>query len=218
MRRNWLAFIECLVRGHDDWVRRSPGRLFLRCERCGRETPGWTIVSAPPKPPARRPPSSISRFDSRKVHAPGDDNRARQNAAWKAGRHPRGQSRRGVVIGRITEGLGTSACVREYVSVPSGALENLGPGQLLFEFVHESDRAHFKCELVLTAKSVSLSRGPLRTIDGQLDSASGTDAAGTETPILVGAASWSAPVVIELVPLTFSDREPGFDRWRRPPG
>src|SRR3954452_335833 len=33
----------CLVLGHHDEVGRERHRLFLRCARCGRETPGWAI-------------------------------------------------------------------------------------------------------------------------------------------------------------------------------
>src|SRR3954468_13589658 len=33
----------CLVLGHRDEVSRERHRLFLRCARCGRETPGWAI-------------------------------------------------------------------------------------------------------------------------------------------------------------------------------
>jgi hypothetical protein len=41
MRR--LPF-KCWVFGHDDWVRRAPGLLYLECLECGRETPGWTVA------------------------------------------------------------------------------------------------------------------------------------------------------------------------------
>ena len=34
--------LRCWVFGHEDWVRRVPGRLYLECLDCGRETPGWT--------------------------------------------------------------------------------------------------------------------------------------------------------------------------------
>src|SRR3954467_11759476 len=33
----------CLLLGHHDEVGRERHRLFLRCARCGRETPGWVI-------------------------------------------------------------------------------------------------------------------------------------------------------------------------------
>ena len=34
--------LRCWLFGHEDWVRRVPGRLYLECLDCGRETPGWT--------------------------------------------------------------------------------------------------------------------------------------------------------------------------------
>ena len=34
--------LRCWIFGHEDWVRRVPGRLYLECLDCGRETPGWT--------------------------------------------------------------------------------------------------------------------------------------------------------------------------------
>jgi hypothetical protein len=39
--RRGLSF-RCWIFGHEDWVRRVPGRLYLECLDCGRETPGWT--------------------------------------------------------------------------------------------------------------------------------------------------------------------------------
>jgi hypothetical protein len=27
--------------GHEDWIRRTPDRLYLECFECGRETRGW---------------------------------------------------------------------------------------------------------------------------------------------------------------------------------
>ena len=35
----------CWFLGHEDWVRRAPGRLYLECFECGRKTPGWTTES-----------------------------------------------------------------------------------------------------------------------------------------------------------------------------
>ena len=35
-----LSF-RCWFLGHEDCVRCAPGRLFLKCIECGRETPGW---------------------------------------------------------------------------------------------------------------------------------------------------------------------------------
>jgi len=37
----------CGLTRHDDVVAHEPGRLFLRCGRCGRETPGWRIGPEP---------------------------------------------------------------------------------------------------------------------------------------------------------------------------
>lgn len=36
--------IRCLILGHDDRIARAPERLWLRCDHCRRETPGWTIT------------------------------------------------------------------------------------------------------------------------------------------------------------------------------
>jgi hypothetical protein len=36
--------LRCWIFGHEDWVRRAPGRLYLECLDCGRETPGWTTA------------------------------------------------------------------------------------------------------------------------------------------------------------------------------
>jgi hypothetical protein len=36
----------CWIFGHEDWVRRASGRLYLECLDCGRETPGWTTSPA----------------------------------------------------------------------------------------------------------------------------------------------------------------------------
>ena len=33
----------CWLSGHEDFVRFVPGRLYLECFECGRETPGWRI-------------------------------------------------------------------------------------------------------------------------------------------------------------------------------
>jgi hypothetical protein len=48
MQRNWSAAFECLLIGHDDYLCRATGRLYLRCERCGRETRGWVVGKTPP--------------------------------------------------------------------------------------------------------------------------------------------------------------------------
>jgi hypothetical protein len=36
--------LKCLICGHDDVLRRTPSRLFLQCDDCGRETGGWEIA------------------------------------------------------------------------------------------------------------------------------------------------------------------------------
>jgi hypothetical protein len=33
--------LNCWFMGHDDWIRRTPDRLYLECVECGRETQGW---------------------------------------------------------------------------------------------------------------------------------------------------------------------------------
>jgi hypothetical protein len=35
--------LRCLLVGHDDRVARSPARLWLQCDHCGRETVGWEL-------------------------------------------------------------------------------------------------------------------------------------------------------------------------------
>jgi hypothetical protein len=79
MRRNWMAWLECLIRGHDDSMRRSSGRLYLCCERCGRETPGWTVTSKPSRSVDVRPPARICHWH-RKV-ATGNRDTCRKDAA-----------------------------------------------------------------------------------------------------------------------------------------
>ncbi len=52
-----VVSIACLLMGHDDMLVRAPGRLWLRCNDCGRETPGWSVglVIAPIPSERRRP-------------------------------------------------------------------------------------------------------------------------------------------------------------------
>jgi hypothetical protein len=38
--------VGCLFAGHDDMVVREAGRMWLRCQHCGRDTPGWTVGRA----------------------------------------------------------------------------------------------------------------------------------------------------------------------------
>ena len=35
--------LRCFFHGHQDLRQHAPGRLFLRCTACGRETPGWVL-------------------------------------------------------------------------------------------------------------------------------------------------------------------------------
>jgi hypothetical protein len=46
--------MRCLLLGHEDTLVRSPERLWLRCDHCLRETPGWALTrlegSRPPVP------------------------------------------------------------------------------------------------------------------------------------------------------------------------
>ena len=41
-----LFSLRCFVLGHDDWLSRSPERLRLRCDHCGRTTGGWALTRA----------------------------------------------------------------------------------------------------------------------------------------------------------------------------
>ena len=43
--------LKCWFIGHDDWIRRTPDRLYLECFECGRETQGW--VTGKRQPPDR---------------------------------------------------------------------------------------------------------------------------------------------------------------------
>ena len=45
--------VRCLMMGHDDWVRRVPGRMYLECAECGRETRGWNLSDRAAKPVAQ---------------------------------------------------------------------------------------------------------------------------------------------------------------------
>lgn len=49
----------CFVLGHDDLRHREPGRVYLQCAVCGRQTPGWTLdLPAPTRACSRLEPSS----------------------------------------------------------------------------------------------------------------------------------------------------------------
>ena len=39
--------LKCWFMGHDDWIRRTPNRLYLECFECGRETQGWVTKNSP---------------------------------------------------------------------------------------------------------------------------------------------------------------------------
>ena len=39
--------LKCWFMGHDDWIRRTPDRLYLECLECGRETQGWLTKNQP---------------------------------------------------------------------------------------------------------------------------------------------------------------------------
>jgi hypothetical protein len=42
--RSWSARLGCAVHGHDLLIRTDRGRrLYLRCETCGYESPGWML-------------------------------------------------------------------------------------------------------------------------------------------------------------------------------
>jgi hypothetical protein len=50
----WVHETLCAVGGHSFMIRPEHNRLFLRCEICGHETPGWTIETR--RPPRRTIP------------------------------------------------------------------------------------------------------------------------------------------------------------------
>lgn len=37
--------LKCLMLGHEDRMRWAPGRMYLECADCGRQTPGWVLTS-----------------------------------------------------------------------------------------------------------------------------------------------------------------------------
>ena len=40
--------LKCWFLGHEDWIRRTPDRLYLECFECGRETQGWVTGKGDP--------------------------------------------------------------------------------------------------------------------------------------------------------------------------
>jgi hypothetical protein len=47
MSPGWILTLECLVKGHVDLVRHTKWHMYLQCERCGRQTTGWTFALDP---------------------------------------------------------------------------------------------------------------------------------------------------------------------------
>jgi hypothetical protein len=45
--------MRCVLFGHDDRIARELNRLLLRCDECGRRTPGWAIATKAPRLDAR---------------------------------------------------------------------------------------------------------------------------------------------------------------------
>ena len=43
----------CGLHGHDTLLQFEQDRLFLRCQSCGHETPGWDLNETPPSVTAR---------------------------------------------------------------------------------------------------------------------------------------------------------------------
>lgn len=50
-------FTWCALTGHDDLIVRAPQRLYLQCQVCGRETPGW-VLAQPDRVLTRRRPET----------------------------------------------------------------------------------------------------------------------------------------------------------------
>ena len=60
--------LSCLVLGHDDWIKRTPGRMYLECLECGRETSGWDLADRPARSRAT-PSESAMRVLRHDAHA-----------------------------------------------------------------------------------------------------------------------------------------------------
>jgi hypothetical protein len=60
-----IVRLECLLYGHDDRMVHDENRLRLRCESCGRKTPGWSTprsgVDAIRGSPVGRRPATVDR-------------------------------------------------------------------------------------------------------------------------------------------------------------
>jgi len=55
----------CLIFGHDDMMVRAPERLWLRCDHCGRDTPGWSLGRACSAATAQSKPASTGAMHPR---------------------------------------------------------------------------------------------------------------------------------------------------------
>ena len=66
--RRWLSW-KCCFLGHEDWIRRTPDRLYLECFECGRETQGWTIDRTQRSDRARSGAFQATPTRTRKGHA-----------------------------------------------------------------------------------------------------------------------------------------------------
>ena len=53
--------INCLLSRHDDMPVFGESTFRLRCQKCGRETPGWTVGAAGTEPEPE-PPTFLERF------------------------------------------------------------------------------------------------------------------------------------------------------------
>jgi len=62
--------VACLLVGHDDMLVRAPGRLWLRCTDCGRDTPGWSVGRAAAPTHRERRPALAGRPSSAEGRAP----------------------------------------------------------------------------------------------------------------------------------------------------
>lgn len=59
----WIS-LRCVIWGHDDHVRRAPGRLYLKCAECGRTTRGWDLTpradQSRPEAAEEHPPRALA--------------------------------------------------------------------------------------------------------------------------------------------------------------
>jgi hypothetical protein len=66
--RRWPS-LKCCFMGHEDWIRRTPDRLYLECFECGRETHGWTTRRSHRSDRARSAAFEATRTRTGKDHA-----------------------------------------------------------------------------------------------------------------------------------------------------